>query len=72
MELGEARQHLQSKAEYDKCRERVKLGLSLFTRRKAHIWSWEESREAVGRRWSLSWVYEQSRGGGKAQDLFRE
>ena len=48
MEAGEAQQHLQSKAEYAKFRERVKLRLRTLTGGSTHIRSWEESREVVG------------------------
>lgn len=44
MEVGEAHQHLPYKAEYDKCKERVKLGLSMSTGGRTPVQSWQELR----------------------------
>lgn len=44
MEVGEAHQHLPYKAEDDKCKERVKLGLSMSTGGRTHVQSWQELR----------------------------
>lgn len=43
VEVGKA--HLQYRTEYDKCKERVRFGLSMFTGRRAHTWL----REVSGR-----------------------
>ena len=53
VEVGEAHQH-QLKVEHEKGR-RVELGQNLFTGGRGHMWSWDESREAVGEG-GLGWV----------------
>lgn len=47
VDVGKAHKYLQYETEYDKCKERVTFGRSIFTGRRAHIWLREES----GRLW---------------------
>lgn len=43
VEAGNAHKYLQYETDYDKCKEGVTFGLSMFTGQRVHIWLREES-----------------------------
>ena len=71
MEVGEAQQHLQYKAEHDKCRKSQARTKHVHKRESSHLVV-GGIKEGCGEEVVLSWVYDQSRTGRKAQDLFSE